>query len=94
MDAAKLEKYEAWEKELTARQRLLAVQRPRHLRIFAGIVLLSPVGFVWSAWVGVATLLTGIMCGLFGLYVVNVRAGDYQRELVHTRREMEKMRRG
>jgi hypothetical protein len=92
MDAAKLDKYEAWTRELESRQRLLTLQRPGHLRLFAGMVAVSPAGFVWNAWVGVATLLTGIMCGLFGLYVVNVRAGDYRRELQQARREMRLLR--
>ncbi len=92
MDAAKLVKYEAWIHELEARQRDHAARRPSHLRLFAAIAAVSVVGFAWNAWVGIGALLTGVMCALFGIYVINVREGDYERELRHARREVAELR--
>jgi hypothetical protein len=92
MEAERLAKYEAWILELEAREKKLAASRPRYARLFVAIPIVSTLGFVWNPWVGVGTLLTGIMCCAFGFYVVAVRADDYVRELRSMRAEVERLR--
>ena len=93
MSAEQLARYEDWIRELEARQATLAGSRRRYLRFFVGVMVASIAGFVWSAWVGAATLFTGVLFCLFGVYVVLGRERDYRDELAATRRTVRDLRR-
>jgi uncharacterized membrane protein len=89
---AQLAKYEAWILELEQRQRTLAGTRTGYLRFFTGALAASALGFFWNPWVGVGTLLTGIIFCAFGFYVVLRREGDYVRELAEARETTRSLR--
>ncbi len=94
VSAAQLAKYEAWIRELEARQTTLAGSRTRYLRFFIGAAIASIVGFAWNPWVGAGTLCTGLLFCLFGFYVVVVRERDYVRELEEARAMARRLREG
>jgi Flp pilus assembly protein TadB len=91
-DLAQLAKYDAWIEELERRQKTLAGNRRGYLRFFAGALVASGVGFVWNTWVGVGTVVTGLLFFAFGVYVVLRREGDYVRELKEARETAERLR--
>jgi hypothetical protein len=93
VSAEQVTKYEAWIRELEARQRTLAASRSGYLGFFAAMLVVSTLGFAWNAWVGAATLVTGILFCAFGLYVVLARDGQYTREIEATRRTVTALRR-
>ena len=94
MSAEQVAKYEAWIRELEARQKTLAASRRRYLGFFVAALVASTLGFVWNAWVGAAGLVTGILFCVFGFYVVLARDGQYTREIEATRRTVTTLRRG
>lgn len=91
-DQEKLAKYEEAIRELEARQAELEKNRGAYMKVFAVIVVASLAGFAWNVWLGAATLFTGALMGLFGVYVVRVRAGDYALELAHLRETVDDLR--
>lgn len=94
MSAEQAAKYEDWIRELEARQKALAGSRQRYLTFFAAALVASTFGFAWNAWIGAATLATGILFCAFGFYVVLARDGQYTREIEATRRTARALRRG
>ncbi len=95
MSAAELEKlakYEEAIRELEAREADLARSRGGYMKIFTALALVSLAGFFWNVWAGAATLFTGVLMFIFGVYVVRVRAGDYSLELMHLRETAEELR--
>jgi hypothetical protein len=91
VETERLEKYEAWVHTLESRQRELSSGRGMHVRLFLGFFVVSFAGFAFNRWIGIASVLTGMMCCAFGFYVVGVRANDYARELKVTRRELQQL---
>ncbi len=91
-DRDKLEKYQEAIRELEARQQELEKSRGGYMKLFAGLVIISLAGFFWNVWLGAATFITGALMGLFGAYVVRVRAGDYALELDHLRETVDDLR--
>ena len=89
---ARLAKYDAWIRELEQRQRTLAGSRLSYLRFFAGAGVVSCVGFAWNPWVGAGSLVTGVLFGAFGFYVVLRREGEYVRELGEARETAGRLR--
>ena len=89
----KLAKYEAWAREIEARQAALARSRTKWMRAFTVIVIASPLGFFFGAWMGASTVFTGVMFSLFGVYTVLVREAEYRRDLARTRAEIAQLRR-
>jgi hypothetical protein len=91
-DLEKLARYEEAIRELEARQGELEKNRAGYMKMFAALVVVSFAGFFWNVWLGAATFFTGVLMGVFGVYVVRVRAGDYALELEHLRETMEELR--
>jgi hypothetical protein len=92
MSDAKISKYEAWLVELEARDAELARHRPGYLRLFGGTACASVLGFFWNVWVGVGSVLTGILVFVFGYYVLAIRRQDYAREIANARAELRRLR--
>jgi len=84
--------YEAAIRELETRQAELEKNRGGYMKIFVALAVISAGGFFWNVWLGAATLFTGALMCLFGVYVVRVRAGDYALELEHLRETVAELR--
>jgi hypothetical protein len=92
MDAEKLARYEDAIRELESRQADLQKNRGGYMKLFVGLVVVSFVGFFWNRWAGVGTLVTGVLMWVFGVYVVRIRAGDYELELAELRQTAAELR--
>jgi hypothetical protein len=92
MKRQKLAKYEAAIRDVEARQADLSRNRAGYMRLFAALAVLSLGGFFWNRWLGVGTLLTGVLIYVFGVYVVRMRARDYRFELEGLRETTEELR--
>ena len=88
MSEEKIEKYEAWAKRLEENIMSLARQRRTFFFMFYGAAAISAFGFFFGAWLGVATLATGVMVCVAGVYISTTRTWEYERELERTRYEI------
>jgi hypothetical protein len=85
MSREQLVKYETWIREIERRRDDIASKRTGYLRFFVGMLVASNLGFFWGVWFGVGSLLTGILCCLFGFYTVLYREGEYVDEIAWLR---------
>ena len=92
MNSERLAKYEGWVRELEARQKNLANTRARYSRLFVGLAVVSPFGFVWGPRFGLGALFTGLVMCAYGFYTVVVREQQYVREIAQTRSDIEDLR--
>ena len=92
MSAEQIAKYEAWATRLEENLASLARQRRTFFVIFGGAVVVSALGFFYGVWLGVATIATGIMVCIAGVYITTTRAWEYERELKRTRFELRRMK--
>jgi uncharacterized protein (DUF58 family) len=92
MSIEQVAKYEAWAAQLQGNIESLARQRKTFFRMLAGFVAVSALGFFFGAWLGVATIATGVMVTVAGVYITTTRTLEYQRELERTLFELERMR--
>ena len=92
MKRQKLVKYEEAIRDIEARSASLSQNRAGYMRMFALFVVLSFAGYFWSKWVGAATLFTGVLMFIFGVYVVRMRARDYRYELEGLRETADALR--
>ena len=92
MNEEQILKYEAWIRRLEENIASLAQQRRTFFFIFFGAAVLSLLGFFFGWWIGVATIATGVMVCVAGVYITTTRTWEYQRELERTRRDMARLR--
>jgi len=91
MSEEKIAKYEAWATRLEENIVSLARQRRTFFFMFYGAAAISALGFFFGAWLGVATLATGVMVCIAGVYISTTRTWEYQRELERMRYEVHKL---
>jgi hypothetical protein len=92
MSEEQVEKYQAWVARLEQNIAELARQRRTFFMIFFGAVILSSLGFFFGWWLGVATIATGIMVCVAGLYITTTRTWEYEKELARTRLELKRLK--
>jgi hypothetical protein len=92
MNEEQLAKYEAWAARLEQNIAELARQRRTFFGIFFGAVVVSALGFFFGWWLGVATIATGIMVCVAGVYITTTRTWEYERELARTRLEVKRLK--
>jgi hypothetical protein len=92
MSTEQIAKYEAWATRLEENIASLARQRRTFFTMFFGAVVLSAFGFFFGMWLGVATIATGVMVCVAGLYITTTRTWEYERELESTRREVRRLK--
>jgi hypothetical protein len=84
-------RYSVWEAKLCENIAALARQRTLFQWVFFGGLVLSALGFVFGAWFGVGSIVTGIVwCGT-GLYLTIMRGKQYREELSRTRAELRRL---
>ncbi|HEY2516062.1 MAG TPA: hypothetical protein VGI39_34560 [Polyangiaceae bacterium] len=94
MSQEQVAKYEAWAARLEKSIGELSRQRRTFFAIFGGAVVVSFLGFFFGWWLGVATIATGIMVCVAGLYITTTRTWEYERELARTRLELRRLKEG
>jgi hypothetical protein len=87
-----LAKYEAWTAELEQRRERIIRERSGYIRILTGILIASNVGFFWGWWVGVGTLVTGLLIFGYGWLTVMGLEWDCINEIESMRRGTELLR--